>query len=280
MQGSNLKKSAGFSIESLINDKNKNELSTNLELINDNLDANQKNQLPLLTNLTSPSSIISHNMTHFKSSLKNTDSNMNTTLNTFDSEKSIKIIPLIKQSLKNDSEQSASSNLLSCSPTLSSSSSSLSSSSLSWSNQESSSGLSKLNNRSNCVSAHDGRIMNSQSEENVNNLFSNHANEMHKQNLMMSQNQPTNTTWPLSSVPFQQALNQSNYHQHQQVLSQSPIMTMDSQLSAIQFHLQREQTFNMLRNGARFFDPRFNLPRKNHFSFFLTETRYFIILIF
>lgn len=33
-------------------------------------------------------------------------------------------------------------------------------------------------------------------------------------------------------------------------------------LSALQFHLQREQAFNMLRNGARFFDPRFNLPCK------------------
>jgi hypothetical protein len=35
-------------------------------------------------------------------------------------------------------------------------------------------------------------------------------------------------------------------------------MAADPQLF---YHLQREQAMNMFRSGARFFDPRFNLPR-------------------
>ena len=51
--------------------------------------------------------------------------------------------------------------------------------------------------------------------------------------------------------------------QQQQQQAQMPPMG-DPQLSALHFHLQREQTLNMLRNGARFFDPRYSLPRKLH----------------
>jgi hypothetical protein len=42
----------------------------------------------------------------------------------------------------------------------------------------------------------------------------------------------------------------------------------DPQLSALHFHLQREQALNMLRNGAGFFNPRFNMPRKLNLEYF------------
>ncbi len=47
--------------------------------------------------------------------------------------------------------------------------------------------------------------------------------------------------------------------QFQQQMAQAASAANDPQLSALHFHLQREQAFNMIRNGARFFDPRFNL---------------------
>lgn len=50
------------------------------------------------------------------------------------------------------------------------------------------------------------------------------------------------------------------HQQQQQFQQQMAACSNDPQLSALQFHLQREQAFNMLRNGARFFDPRFNMP--------------------
>lgn len=46
---------------------------------------------------------------------------------------------------------------------------------------------------------------------------------------------------------------------HQPGFSQYP---SDPQISALHFHLQREQAFNMIRNSNRIFDPRFNLPCK------------------
>ena len=53
--------------------------------------------------------------------------------------------------------------------------------------------------------------------------------------------------------------------QQQQQQQQQPQQQMDPQLSALHYHLQREQTLNILRNGARFFDPRFtgSLPPLN-----------------
>lgn len=49
---------------------------------------------------------------------------------------------------------------------------------------------------------------------------------------------------------------------HQQQMQPFQQLNDPQSLSALHFHLQREQTLNMLRNGARFFDPRFSLPRK------------------
>ena len=60
--------------------------------------------------------------------------------------------------------------------------------------------------------------------------------------------------------------------QQQQSQAQMPPMS-DPQLSALHFHLQREQTLNMLRNGARFFDPRYSLPRKLHKKFSILITK-------
>ena len=57
-------------------------------------------------------------------------------------------------------------------------------------------------------------------------------------------------------------LNQMMQLQQQQQQPQAQMAMGDSQLSALHFHLQREQTLNMFRNGARFFDPRYSLPRK------------------
>ena len=54
--------------------------------------------------------------------------------------------------------------------------------------------------------------------------------------------------------------------QQQQQQQAQMAMVGDSQLSALHFHLQREQTLNMFRNGARFFDPRYSLPRKFFFN--------------
>lgn len=64
--------------------------------------------------------------------------------------------------------------------------------------------------------------------------------------------QQANMMWPQQQ--------QQQHQQQQQFQQQMAACSNDPQLSALQFHLQREQAFNMLRNGARFFDPRFNMP--------------------
>lgn len=54
----------------------------------------------------------------------------------------------------------------------------------------------------------------------------------------------------------------------QQILPAIGLQTqpIEQQLSALQYHLQREQTLNILRNGARFFDSRFPPIPLNHDS--------------
>ena len=87
---------------------------------------------------------------------------------------------------------------------------------------------------------------------------------------MQSSSSPSSSVTSTSSSSSSNMLTQSspmspsntlNMQQQQQHHHQQYPQLSDPQMSALHFHLQREQTLNMLRNGARFFDPRFGLPR-------------------
>lgn len=72
---------------------------------------------------------------------------------------------------------------------------------------------------------------------------------------------------PMNMMPNQQqqlSPNSLNLLQQQKMSQNFAGMNQnDPQLSALHFHLQREQAFNMMRNGAGFFNPGFNMPSKN-----------------
>ena len=59
-----------------------------------------------------------------------------------------------------------------------------------------------------------------------------------------------------------QMMGQSNSPNSFPFFAQQAQFPSDPQLSALHFHLQREQAFNMIRNSNRIFDPRFSLPCK------------------
>ena len=71
--------------------------------------------------------------------------------------------------------------------------------------------------------------------------------------------------WP--QPPYNSELNLlAQSHHLQPPPQQQQQQTSDQQL-ALHYHLQREQALNIIRNGTRYFDPRFNMQCK-HFSSF------------
>ena len=89
-----------------------------------------------------------------------------------------------------------------------------------------------------------------------------HHNLLHHQQQQQQQQHHSSMMWPQNHmiVPPAPSSSSASLPSQYQSTGQMPPAN-DSQLSALHFHLQREQAFNMLRNGARFFDPRFNMPR-------------------
>jgi hypothetical protein len=102
-----------------------------------------------------------------------------------------------------------------------------------------------------------------QNQINSLNIPQHHHLHHHQQQQQQQQQQHLSSMmWPQSHMIVPQAPSSSSTSIPSQY--QSPVQmpsANDPQLSALHFHLQREQAFNMLRNGARFFDPRFNMPR-------------------
>jgi hypothetical protein len=67
---------------------------------------------------------------------------------------------------------------------------------------------------------------------------------------------------PINPNPFMAPQHQSPMDQlglQTNPFQSSPIVPNDPQQLAFQMHVQREQTLNLIRNGTRFFDPRFNM---------------------
>ena len=91
-----------------------------------------------------------------------------------------------------------------------------------------------------------------------------HQQQQQQQNMLL--NHHHHHQQPQLSPNSLNLLQQQHHQQQQFQMGAAP--ADNSQLSALHFHLQREQAFNMLRNGAGFFNPRFNVPRKSILAFF------------
>jgi hypothetical protein len=141
------------------------------------------------------------------------------------------------QLVGNNSTSSNTNESLSCSPPLSSSSSSSSSSASSIS-------VKKLNQITATTTATSSPQTNQMFQDmlmqNSMNMWSHHHHQTPPGSLPLGHQQGAMPAVPPLPTPTQQS----------------------SLESALQFHIQREQTLTMFRNGARFFDPRFNMPRK------------------
>ena len=235
-----VKKPNGFSIDSLINPTSMPSSRT---------DSHKK------THQTSPSSLLSTVSPSSRSISSNSTGDVNepkmssppTAKNTSNSNNKAKC----KESAHNRSLTN-SSNSLSCSPPLSSSSSTNSSSSSANPNKHSNTPTNNLQMQ----------LAAQQQAASVAGMFQmptdlHHHNPNH---LMMIPGHPAHQMmmWPPNQM-HQMSSPTSNGQSQAQPTQPGSI---DPQLSALQFHLQREQTLNILRNGARFFDPRFNMPCK------------------
>jgi hypothetical protein len=261
MRSSGDSKSSFFSIDNLINSNSYKDQVSSLEITNECVENDQTRQLSPRTLAASPSSrssYISKTNKNWINKARSSTSETNMNFETLDKLSNLSAASN-KSYVVNGSEKSTSSVFLSCSPTLSSSASSISSSSY---NQDCVHDSNKTYfDHTNNISIANSSIHLKQ-ENNQTNMFSNNLSE--KQ--LSMQNMTTNIAWPvaLNSISLQQNINADNLissqNHHQQISPSNSFITMDSQLSAIQYQIQREQTFNMLQNGARFFDSRFTLP--------------------
>ena len=94
------------------------------------------------------------------------------------------------------------------------------------------------------------------------NLMQQQQHQQQQQNMLLNHHHHQQPQLSPNSLNL---LQQQHHQQQQFQMGAAP--TDNSQLSALHFHLQREQAFNMLRNGAGFFNPRFNVPRKSILAF-------------